>query len=154
MLKLSRLSDYAAIITGCLANHNAYGEGNGLTVSQVQHLTGLAKPTVAKLLKLLARHGILDSKRGAKGGYGLSKPIEDISIKDIVEAVDGPISLTDCVDTHGTSCMLEKSCHFSGRWAPVNDAICNVLENISIAQLMAKNAPIKELNRIHQTDLG
>src|SRR5690242_21457546 len=87
MIRVSRLADYASVVMACLARH----PGEVLSAAQVGEETNLELPTVSKLLKQLARADLVESFRGAAGGYRLAKPAQDISLAEIVEALDGPI---------------------------------------------------------------
>ena len=132
MLKLSKLADYAVVIISCLENHT----GELVSASILAQDTRLPEPTVAKVLKLLAAADIVKSTRGVKGGYSLSRNVADISIKDVIVALDGPIALTACVEDSGEGCDFAPTCAMHGRWNRVNTAIKTALENVSIANMI------------------
>ena len=128
MLKLSKLTDYAVVALVRL------GQKNEVTTSPVlSRSTGIPEPTVAKVLKILATQGIVTSQRGARGGYRLAHPLEDISIASVIQAIDGPISLTTCVD--GGDCDARSTCGLGGQWDMVNAAIRNALSAITLADM-------------------
>jgi Rrf2 family protein len=88
---------------------------------------------VAKVLKILGQAGLVDSVRGARGGYRLARPLREVPLSDVIVAIDGPIALTACVD--GGSCEAEGICAMHGRWNPVNEAIRGALSTITMADL-------------------
>ncbi len=135
MIKLGKLTDYAIVIMGQLMKE---GEGASKSASFLSAKTGVPEPTVAKVLKALAQTGLVSALRGASGGYRLSRPAADISISDIITALDGPIAIVSCVDGH--ACKAEASCHMKGRWDPVNEAIRAALDGVKLADMM--EAPI------------
>jgi Rrf2 family protein len=107
--------------------------------------TGLAEPTVAKVLKILAQSEIVEGLRGARGGYRLTRPLHSITLAEVIVAFDGPIALTACVDGGMGGCESEHSCPVRGRWDPVNHAIRQALAGISVAQLAGGNCGASSL---------
>lgn len=132
MIKLSKLTDYAVVILTEMAK----GNGRQFTASKLAVKTTLPEPTVAKVLKLLAKGGIIVSTRGANGGYKLSHTPDQISIAAVVTALDGPIALTACADGSEDCCSHSEGCPIKGKWNPVNTAMKSALENVSLAQMM------------------
>ena len=131
MIRLSRLADYGVVLTSFLARR----PGGWLTATELSSATALPAPTVSKVLKLLAQDGILESHRGTKGGYALSRPAGDISVADIVNALDGPIALTECMVTESGSCGIEALCPTRVNWRTINDAITVALKSVTIADM-------------------
>ena len=132
MLRLSRLTDYAVVTLAAMADRR----GTVLSAAALAEQTGVPEPTVAKILKLLARDGILASVRGAAGGYRLDEPATAVSIGAVVAAVEGPVALTACVEGSSLSCGIEQGCPLKGRWDPVNTAIRHALETVTVADIM------------------
>ena len=130
MLRLSKLTDYAVVV---LARLDA--EGGMQTAPCLAQCTGIAEPTVAKVLKALAHTGLVDGLRGARGGYRLTRPLAGIALSDVILAVDGPIALTACVDGASGGCETEATCPVRGRWDPVNEAVRGALASITLADL-------------------
>jgi FeS assembly SUF system regulator len=95
---------------------------------------GLALPTVSKVLKALLQHGLLISHRGAKGGYSLAAPPEEISVAQIIAAIEGPIALTECSDSTGL-CGQEPQCSVRSNWQRINRAVREALEKVTLADL-------------------
>ena len=95
----------------------------------------------SKILKALARAGLLTSHRGAKGGYGLARPAEAISVADVISALDGPIALTACIEDGPGGCEIEALCPARTNWHRINDAIRDALDEISMAE-MAQTIPL------------
>ena len=103
--------------------------------------TGIAAPTVSKLLKLLAKAGLVTSTRGAQGGYQLSRDAREISAADIIDALEGPVHITECSadDSH---CDLESVCNVGGAWQRINVAIRRALGDINLSELQRSKAPV------------
>lgn len=134
MLKISRLADYAVVI---LASMSKQPKGL-MKTAEVSTLVALPGPTVSKVLKLLVKQGLVDSVRGAGGGYRLSAAPANISVAAIISAVDGPITLTACVEGNAGSCDYRRSCPVHGRWDNVNTAIYNALAEVTLADMIAR----------------
>ena len=105
------------------------------TASELTESTGLPGPTVSKLLKQLSRAGLLDSQRGSNGGYTLSLAADDISVSDIVSALDGPIALTECMTADGAVCEIEALCPTRTNWRQINNALVEALDRVSLAEM-------------------
>ncbi len=132
MLKLSKLSDYATVLMTQLASepvrlHSAH---------DLSGRTHVAAPTVSKLLKLLAKGGLVESIRGAQGGYRLAKSPAQITVAAIISVIEGPIALTQC-SVHKGSCVIEPFCGVRSNWRLINKAIRNSLESVTLAQMAA-----------------
>lgn len=130
MLKMSRLTDYG---TGVLAYLAGAGE-RPHSASEVAEQTGLPGATVSKVLKLLTRSGLVTSHRGAQGGYALSRPATEITAAELIDALEGPVALTECSVEDG-SCELEALCRVGTAWQRINLAIRRALDEISLAEL-------------------
>jgi FeS assembly SUF system regulator len=104
--------------------------------SDLTEASGLPMPTVAKILKFLAKSGVVTAQRGAAGGYRLARPTTEISIAEIIEAMDGPIAITDCSEgsAHDT-CNIEKTCPMSQGWNKVNRAVRKALTDVTLADM-------------------
>lgn len=135
MLKLSRLTDYAVAALVRLGSAEGVETSPGIAAA-----ISVPEPTVAKVLKALAGHGLVASTRGAHGGYRLGRPLRDIAISEVIIAIDGPIALTSCVEGAG-GCESQSSCPMAGRWDPVNRAILAALSSISLADMDAAALP-------------
>ena len=140
MIKFSKLADYAVVVLSAL-HHN---EGIMMSASELSQGTRLPEPTVAKVLKLLAKGNLVTSVRGAQGGYKVAHDASALKIADIVIAVDGPVSLTACVESGTNDCEYSCSCPVKGRWDLVNNAVKSALESITLADMIAR--PILEGN--------
>ncbi|NCC21997.1 MAG: SUF system Fe-S cluster assembly regulator [Alphaproteobacteria bacterium] len=133
MIKLSRLACYGVVILSEMAS------GDKLrTASDISEVTCLPEPTVAKILKLLARDGFVASSRGVHGGYSLQKAPGEISIASIIATLDGPIALTGCVDGMQDDCRLRGICSLQGCWDEINFVIRDALENMKLSAILAK----------------
>jgi len=136
MLRISRLADYASVVMACLARH----PGEVLPAVQVGAETHLEAPTVSKLLKRLAQAGLVESFRGAAGGYRLARSAKDISLAEIVEALDGPIGLTECSLGHA-GCERQSFCAVSRDWQGIGAAIDSALRGVSLADMLHRRRP-------------
>jgi FeS assembly SUF system regulator len=131
MFRLNRLTDYAVVV---MAQMSLRGD-TVRTAPQISQETGVPLPTVAKLLNALARENLVASHRGAAGGYALSKPAEEITVAEIIQALEGPIALTACVDGSVGSCESETLCPMRGNWDKVNKAIRHALSGVTLADM-------------------
>lgn len=141
MLRLSKLADYAVVVMARLAHDGAGPEGQVQTAPGLALATGIAEPTVAKVLKLLGQAGLVEGVRGARGGYRLTRPLAEVPLSEAIVAIDGPIALTACVDGGTGSCEAEGICAVRGRWDKVNHAIRNALSGITLADLAGPARP-------------
>ena len=133
MIRISRLTDYGIVVMTYMATHPD-GVESAHDVADGAHLR---LPTVSKLLRLLAREGLLVSRRGTNGGYRLARPAEEISVAAIIRALEGPIALTSCtIETPG-ECEYEPTCPVRGHWQKINHAIRVGLESVRLADLIA-----------------
>lgn len=130
MLRISRLTDYATVILAALAGDPARVQ----TAAALSERTRIAAPTVSKLLKQLQRAGLVSSTRGLHGGYQLARPASEISAAAILDALEGPLALTDCSAGHG-QCDIEASCRVGRVWQRLNLAIRRALYEVTLAQL-------------------
>ena len=130
MLRLSKLTDYAVVVLVRLSQSGSVQTSPGIAAG-----IGIPEPTVAKVLKILAHHDMVEGQRGARGGYRLMRPLSDMPLTTVIAAFEGPIALTACVDNGFGSCEAEGICAVRGRWDPVNRAIRDALAGITIADL-------------------
>ncbi len=131
-MRLTSLADYAVVILAAAAKQGRVGR---LSAALLAEETGVPLPTVQKLLGRLAVAGLMESARGSGGGFALARPAEGISLAEIVEAVEGPIAMTACVETGRHDCALESGCRVRPHWAVVNGAIRGALAEVSLARL-------------------
>jgi FeS assembly SUF system regulator len=142
MLRLSKLTDYAVVVLIRLGDCQRAGDDCVQTSPGIAHATGVPEPTVAKVLKALASSSLVVSQRGARGGYRLSRPLDVVTVADVIGAIDGPIALTACVEGSGAGCDVGLICAVKGRWDLVNDAIRDALTNITLADMRAASVPL------------
>lgn len=136
MIRLSRTSDYGIVLMAHLAGCSDLGPHNAREVAAD---AGLPLPMVSKILKALARQGLLVSHRGAKGGYSLARTPEKISAAEMITALEGPIGLTEC-SVHPGHCVQESSCHVREPWQRINAVVRQALLDVTLADLA--RAPI------------
>lgn len=129
MLRLSKLADYGTQVMTYMAHDQAVH-----SASEVAAGLNIAAPTVSKILKMLVRKSLVASVLGAKGGYILARHPAEISIAEIIDAMDGPISITECSGT--SSCIREKVCTTRGNWQRINHIILDALERVNLAEMI------------------
>jgi FeS assembly SUF system regulator len=131
MLRISRLTDYAIVVLATLAEQPDRVQ----TATSLAERTRIAAPTVSKLLKQLQRANLVTSTRGLHGGYQLAHPATEITAAAILNALEGPVALTDCAVAGGGHCEIEGHCRVSRGWQRLNVAVRRSLEEVSLAQL-------------------
>ena len=131
-MRLTHLADYAVVMMTAAARR---GDGARLSATELAEETGVPLPTAQKLMQQLSRHGLLTGQRGAGGGYALNKPVGEISLADIVEAVEGPISLTMCADGVNHDCALDAHCRVKPHMGIVGNAVRGALGAVSLQEL-------------------
>jgi len=134
VIRMSRLTDYAVVVLTRMAlcpGRPAY------TAAELADQSGVPAPTVVKVLKQLARAGIVAAQRGARGGYRLARSPGEVTLKEIIGAFDGPIRIADCVGGGGRGCRIEETCPTRGVWERVNEAIVDTLGGITLAEMCA-----------------
>ena len=141
MLRMSKLTDYGTLV---LAQLSAC-EGELSSAHQVANDTHLAQPTVSKLLKALVRAGLVVSERGVQGGYALARAPHEISAAQIIDALEGPVAITECSSGHGL-CDLESICRVGSAWQRINVSIRQALTEVSLADLQHRSHPIPQPN--------
>jgi FeS assembly SUF system regulator len=141
VIRLSRITDYGIVLMAHLAEHP---EGAPHNAREVAAETSLPLPVVSKVLKSLARAGLLVSQRGAKGGYALARPADRISVPQMIAALEGPIGLTEC-SLHPGACPQERGCHVREPWQRISQAVHGALGRISLADLVSPDSKIVPL---------
>nr|WP_246603276.1 Rrf2 family transcriptional regulator [Falsiroseomonas tokyonensis] len=135
-MRVSKFTDYAVVVLSRLEAEGGVQTAPGLAAG-----TGIAEPTVAKVLKMLSQAGIVEGLRGARGGYRLLRPLSSLGLSEVIVAIDGPIALTACVDGGFGLCEAEQTCPVRGRWDPVNSAIRGALSAIMVSEIASPPVP-------------
>ncbi|MET0282408.1 MAG: SUF system Fe-S cluster assembly regulator [Steroidobacteraceae bacterium] len=130
MLRISKLTDYATVILASMAQDGSARH----TAAELAGGLRLPPPTASKLLKQLQRAGLVESSRGLRGGYRLARPARQITAAAILDAMEGPLALTECATGH-SQCDLQANCSVGGSWQRINQAIRQSLEEITLAEL-------------------
>ncbi len=134
-IKLSRMADYAVTLMAVFArSQETSNEAELMTVSALAAKTGLSEATVSQILKKLTRQKLLNSCRGVNGGYSLAMGAETITMAHVVEAMDGPISLTRCLDQEN-ACCYAGTCNTKDSWAQVNTAVREALNSMTLKDI-------------------
>jgi FeS assembly SUF system regulator len=137
VLRISKLTDYGTVVLAHLAGEPAVV----CSAADVAQATGIAVPTVSKLLKSLGRAGLVTSTRGANGGYRLARAPQDISAASVIDALEGPVSITEC-SANDSHCDYESVCNVGSSWQRINVAIRRALEDISLVDLLRSKSPV------------
>lgn len=145
MIRLTNLADYAVVLM-CEMSH----ADSRLSAQDLAGATSIPAPTVAKILNALGKGGLLISHRGLKGGFALSRPADEISVADIIEAIDGPISLTHCAETGTSDCCYDDICQMRPRWRLINDAVKGALGHVKLSSLASPMEPAELMARFEQ----
>jgi FeS assembly SUF system regulator len=150
MLRLSKLTDYGIVVMTFLAREPEQLR----TTAEVAHATGVSGPTVSKLLKLLSREQLVRSVRGVKGGYRLAREAAEISVAQIVDALEGPVAVTEC-SSDESHCEQEANCAIRVNFRQINDAIRSALDGVSLAAMVRPaGSQIVQLTRSAPTQAG
>lgn len=128
MLRITKITDYGFILLAHMANQDRDLLHNAKDLSAA---IGIPLPTVSKVLKILTQGGILQSHQGSKGGYSLSRPATEITAATIIEAVEGPVAITDCSSVDG----CERNCPVSPSWQQINGAVIGALQGLTLADM-------------------
>lgn len=132
MIRITKLTDYGIVLLTHFARHPERLTRNAPEIAAAARLP---LPTVSKILKILAREGLLVPHRGAKGGFSLARSPLDITMADIISALEGPIALTEC-NTHGADrCGIESLCPVSTNWRRINRAVLDALSGVTLAEM-------------------
>ena len=131
MFRLNRLTDYGVVVLSQMSR----SPKDLRTAPQISQETGVPLPTVAKLLNALAHEHLIESHRGAAGGYTLRRPAEEITVAEIIQALEGPIALTACVEGSEDDCGVAALCPMRGNWDRVNKAIHGALSEVTLADM-------------------
>ncbi len=139
MLRMSKLADYGLVLLTHMAQEDVPGVTTAHELAARSHVP---LPTVSKILKELSRAGIVLSHRGRRGGYSLSRAPQEISVASVLEALEGPVALTECSTTPGV-CSLEPVCVVKGHWGPISRAIQRTLERLPLSALGSRPVTLR-----------
>lgn len=136
MIRITKTTDYGLV----LLTHMAAVPERRFNAPELAQDAQLPLPMVSKILKTLAREGLLASQRGASGGYALARPPEEIPVSEVIAALEGPIAITECIDDTPGECAQEPVCPLRSNWQLINGAIRRALDDIRLSQ-MARPLP-------------
>ncbi len=134
MIRMSKETDYGIVVLAYFASAQ---EGLKQSAREVAMESQLPLPMVRKILKILAREGLLVSQRGAKGGYSLARRGERISIAEIVTAMEGPLAMTECIEAPG-ECRHEPVCELRTSWQKINEIVFQALNSLTLSDLTGR----------------
>ncbi len=132
MLRVTKLTDYATVLLTVLA----FDATRVYSAAELAEISHVEPTTVAKVLKLLAQAGLVESFRGAAGGYRLARPAARIPLIAIVEALEGPLGMTAC-SVHDGECDIETHCGIRAGWQRINDVLLDTLKHTTLADMLA-----------------
>lgn len=152
MLRLNRMTDYAILLLASLATR----QGEVVTSASLAAHTQLNQTTIAKLANALVKAGVITAERGANGGYCLARPAQAINAADVIEAIEGPIALTACVEGVEDPCETRHGCFMSGHWNEVNQSIREALEKVTLDKLFNPDSmfPDVSMTQNHKPDMA
>lgn len=130
MFRVSKLTDYATVVMTCLAR----APDAVLSAQEVARRTGVELPTTSKVLKNMARAALVDSYRGAQGGYRLARRPRDISVFEVIAAMEGPVAMTECSLDEGL-CAQEPVCSVRSNWRRINRAVVAALKEVNLLDM-------------------
>jgi FeS assembly SUF system regulator len=131
MLRVTKLTDYATLVLTVLASQPS----RVFSATELAERARLEAPTVSKVLKPLAHAALVEGFRGVHGGYRLARAAETISLIEIVEAIEGPLGMTEC-SVHAGNCGIEDHCGVRANWRRVNDVVTAALREVTLAQML------------------
>lgn len=131
MIRLTNLADYGVVLMCEIA-----GSDNLISAQDLSTSTNIPLPTVSKILNALGRADLLVSHRGLKGGFALARNSDDISVADIIEAIDGPIALTHCSEPEDIDCTYVDICAMRPKWQVINGAVRGALSDVKLTSLI------------------
>jgi len=134
MLRLTKLTDYGIL----LLTHMATDETRLYASNDLSNATHIPSPTVSKVLQSLLSVGLLESVRGARGGYRLARASESISVREIIDCFEGDIALTECNLDEG-ACDQLSVCATQNNWKRINEAVRGALDDISLKDMTKKD---------------
>jgi len=135
MIRLGKLTDYGLVLMTCIARAQSQ-DGNLHTARDLAKVSRLPLPTVSKVLKELLRSGLLASHRGIKGGYSLARDAHEVSLAEIVSALEGPIALTECSTDISGLCDLERCCPIKSNQQIISQIVKGALEKVMLSDLV------------------
>jgi FeS assembly SUF system regulator len=141
LFRLSKGTDYGIRILAHLARENGAGPAAPHTAREVAEDLRLPTPMVSKVMKSLARAGVLESHRGSKGGFQLSRRPDELNVADMIAALEGPVALTECM-IGPSLCAHEASCSVQEPWSVINRTVQNTLATITLSDLINPHFPL------------
>jgi FeS assembly SUF system regulator len=138
MIRMTRLTDYGILLLTLFARDPRRPMRSARDLAEESRLP---RPTVSKILKVLARHGLLEAHRGVKGGFTLARRPEEVTVADVVSALEGPIGVTECT-AHAGSCGLERICVVRSNWRTINRAVIEALRKVTLAEMARPSAGV------------
>lgn len=132
MIRLSKLTDYGIVLMSYFAQG---GAGAAFTARELSEKSKIPLPTVSKVLKSLSRSELVFSQRGVKGGYTMARTPEEISVAEMIDALEGPIAMTECSTFGGHRCEFELMCPAKSPWQRINHVVHRALSTLSLADM-------------------
>lgn len=147
MIRITKQADYGIVLMTYLSRN----PDKLYTAPELAIQTQLPLPIASKVLKLLARAELLKAHRGVKGGYTLARSPKTISVAEVLQAVEGPIALTECVEGSLSECSMESFCPLQDPWQLINQAVHQALSNITLAQMVGSSGHLSSYLKTNPT---
>jgi Rrf2 family protein len=141
MIKVNRQTDYAIRVVLALARH---GSGQRISTRQIQEEMAIPAAFLQRIVADLARSTIVHTFPGREGGLELTRPIAKITLKQVIEAIDGPIMISDCLSSHKSECLLKEPCPVHYCWGRVQAAILSELDSVTFEELASERTPLPQ----------
>ena len=132
MLRVNKASEYGVLALGLIGSEN-----QPLSARQISDVLRLPFEITAKTLQKLKEEGLIGSTMGTHGGYNLTKPLTEISLVEVIRALEGPVALVECSDHSGKECLRNGSCSLKGGMLKLNHRLNELLESIKINELVS-----------------
>jgi len=149
-MRINKLTDYSIVI---MTNMVIKDEKGMYNAKELAEATGMPLPTVTRILKMLSNAKLLESQRGPQGGYSLTRSAKEISVAEVIEAMEGPISLTECA-SEDCGCSYEAYCAVGKPWQKINKAIKEVLQSINLAEMGVQDESKQLLKLTNLTEMS
>lgn len=131
MIRITKATDYGILLLSHFARRHEQAVLNAKDLAQLTHIP---LPMVGKILKTLAHSGLLESHRGSRGGYTLRRPPQEISLTEVINAIEGPVALTECGEGPGV-CNLELLCPVQNNWVRISQAVRTAFNGVTLSDI-------------------
>lgn len=135
MLRLTKKTEYGIIAMKYIISRDEQVTGTTVSAAEIARKLHIPRGILGKVLQQLAKNGLIDSYQGVAGGYALAKAPRDITLNEIVNAIEGPVSVVECITDEGEECSLLEFCNIQSPILAIQQNLTNYFKNISLADL-------------------